>query len=174
MYRDAGMIDACRARSAHRDDLPMLLAWRNHPNVRSFMFSQHEIGFDEHAAWFAKASQDPTRSLLVIEGQDQPLGYVQFANVAPGGVADWGFYASPDAPGGSGQKLGRAALDHAFTVLGLHKVCGQAIASNAASIALHQKLHFVQEGVLRDQQRIEGAYHSLVCFGLLKHEWYGG
>lgn len=168
------MIDSCHVRSAHRDDLPMLLTWRNHPNVRSFMFSQHEISLDEHAAWFAKASQDTTRSLLVIEDRKQPLGYVQFANVEPGGIADWGFYARPDAPPGSGRRLGSAALDHAFTVLGLHKVCGQAIASNAASIALHQKLHFVQEGILRDQQRIEGAYHSLVCFGLLKHEWCGG
>jgi UDP-4-amino-4,6-dideoxy-N-acetyl-beta-L-altrosamine N-acetyltransferase len=138
------------------------------------MFSQHEISFDEHAAWFAKASQDATRSLLVVEDQDQPLGYVQFTNVSPGGIADWGFYARPDAPRGSGRKLGSAALDYAFAVLDLHKVCGQAITSNAASIALHQKLHFVQEGVLRDQQRIEGAYHSLVCFGLLKHEWYDG
>lgn len=168
------MIDTCRVRPAHRDDLPMLLSWRNHPDVRLFMFSQHEIGFDEHAAWFARASQDTTRSLLVIEDQDQPLGYVQFANVTPGGIADWGFYVRPDAPRGSGRKLGRAALDHAFAVLRLHKVCGQAIASNGASIALHQKLHFLQEGVLRDQQRIEGAYHSLVCFGLLKHEWLGG
>jgi UDP-4-amino-4,6-dideoxy-N-acetyl-beta-L-altrosamine N-acetyltransferase len=167
------MIDTCRVRPAHHDDLPMLLFWRNHPNVRTFMFSQHEIGFEEHAAWFAKANQDTTRSLLVVEDRDQPLGYVQFANVAPGGIADWGFYARPEAPRGSGRKLGRAALDHAFTVLGLHKVCGQAIASNAASIALHQKLHFRQEGVLRDQQRIEGAYYSLVCFGLLKHEWFG-
>ncbi|EQB04747.1 UDP-4-amino-4,6-dideoxy-N-acetyl-beta-L-altrosamine N-acetyltransferase [Sphingobium baderi] len=168
------MIDACCVRSAHRDDLPMLLSWRNHPEVRSFMFSRHEIGLDEHAAWFATASRDITRRLLVIEDQDLPLGYVQFANIASGGIAEWGFYTRPGAPRGSGRRLGSAALDHAFTVLGLHKVCGQAIASNAASIALHQKLHFVQEGVLREHQQIEGTYHSLVCFGLLKHEWCGG
>jgi UDP-4-amino-4,6-dideoxy-N-acetyl-beta-L-altrosamine N-acetyltransferase len=135
------------------------------------MLTQHQIGVEEHAAWFAKVSQDPTRHLLIVEEHEEPLGYVQFSNVAVGAVADWGFYARPDAPRGSGRKLGATALNHAFGALQLHKVCGQAIAENTASIALHQKLGFVQEGVLRDHQRIEDAYHSLFCFGLLKREW---
>lgn len=168
------MTETPRVRPAGESDLPMLLAWRNHPGVRLFMLTQHEIAMEEHSAWFAKASQDPTRRLLIVEEANQSLGYVQFANVATGAISDWGFYARPDPPKGSGRKIGTAALNHAFDVLQLHKVCGQAIASNEASIALHTKLGFVQEGVLRDQQRIEDAYHSLFCFGLLNHEWRAG
>jgi len=100
-----------------------------------------------------------------------PIGFVQLGNVLPGGIADWGFYARPDAPKGSGRKLGCTALTYAFRELGLHKVCGQAIESNRPSIALHNRLGFQQEGLLRDQQRIAGAYHTLVCFGLLAQEW---
>lgn len=153
------------------DDLAMVLAWRNHPGVRAFMLTQHEIGWEEHSAWFTRASVDPSRRLLIVEEDDEPLGYVQFSNVAPGGVADWGFYARPEALKGSGRKLAAAALDYAFGELGLHKVCGQAIDGNHASIALHTRLGFVEEGVLRDQERVNGAYRSLICFGLLQHEW---
>lgn len=165
------MVDACLIRKVTEQDLPMVLEWRNHADVRRYMFTQHEISLDEHRNWFAKASQDLSRCLLIVEENKQAIGYVQFSRVEDGGVADWGFYARPDAPKGSGRKLGVIALNHAFGPLKLHKVCGQAIESNQASIAFHQCLGFALEGVLRDQKRINGTYHSLHCFGLLAADW---
>jgi RimJ/RimL family protein N-acetyltransferase len=135
------------------------------------MNTQHEITLDEHCNWFAKASCDTKRRLLIVEGELGPLGYVQLNNVTPGGVADWGFYAKPNSPKGSGRKLGQMALKHAFGELKLYKVCGHVIESNAASIAFHKKLGFTLEGVLRDQQCITGTCHSIVCFGLSEHEF---
>ncbi len=165
------MLEACSIRKMTDEDLPMVLAWRNHADVRRYMFTQHEIGLDEHRNWFAKASQDPSRCLLIVEEDKQAIGYVQFSKVEEGGIADWGFYARPDAPKGTGRRLGTMALNYAFGPLKLHKICGQAIASNHASIAFHQRLGFALEAILRDQQRINGAYHSLHCFGLLSTEW---
>ena len=149
----------------------MVLVWRNHPAVRSYMLTQHEISLQEHRNWFARVIDDKTRQqLIVLDGAD-PLGFVQFKPVCQGGVADWGFYARPDAPKGSGKKLGQTALKHAFNVLGLHKVCGQAIESNVASIAFHQKLGFREEGRLREQHHICNEYQTLFCFGLLARDW---
>ena len=135
------------------------------------MFTRHAISTAEHQAWFVGASADAARRLLIVEDKTDPIGFIQFNNVMPAGVSDWGFYARPDAPKGSGRKLGTAALNYAFNALKLHKVCGQALDANDASIALHRRLGFTQEGILRDQQRIEDRYHSLICFGLLSHEW---
>lgn len=149
----------------------MVLSWRNHPDVRRFMFTQHEIGLEEHRNWFAKTSRDTSRCLLIVEEAKQAIGYVQFSQVSDGGIANWGFYARPHAPKGTGRKLGAMALNHAFGQLKLHKVCGQAIGVNQASIVFHKRLGFVQEGVLRDHQRMDGAYYSLHCFGLLSTEW---
>jgi UDP-4-amino-4,6-dideoxy-N-acetyl-beta-L-altrosamine N-acetyltransferase len=165
------MIEACQIRMMTKEDLPTVLAWRNHPDVRRFMFTQHEIGLEEHRNWFAKASLDTNRRLLIVEEAKQPIGYVQFSQVTDGGIADWGFYVRPDAPKGTGRKLGAMALNHAFGPLKLHKVCGQAIAGNQPSIAFHQRLGFVLEGVFRDQQCINGSYYSVHCFGLLANEW---
>jgi UDP-4-amino-4,6-dideoxy-N-acetyl-beta-L-altrosamine N-acetyltransferase len=153
------------------DDLPMVLEWRNHPDVRRFMFTQHEISSDEHLAWFSRTTRDTRRRLLIIENDRLPFGYVQFSQVVEKGISDWGFYTIPDAPKGTGRKLGVMALNYAFGELKLHKVCGQAIDGNNKSIVFHQRLGFMQEGVLRDQFRIDGAYHSLYCFGLLAQEW---
>ena len=152
-------------------DLDRVLGWRNHPAVRANMLTRHEIGREEHRAWFARTSSDASRCLLVLERDGAALGFVQFSDVSEGGAADWGFYAAPDAPQGTGSKLGELALAHAFGPLALHKVCGQALDSNEASIRFHLRLGFRQEGVLREQHRVGGAYRDLVCFGLLRGEW---
>lgn len=161
-------------RLVEEPDLPMLLEWRNHIEVRRFMFTQHEIQMEEHLEWFARSQHDLSRKLLIVMDTKTPIGFAQFNRVSLGGIADWGFYTRPHAAKGTGKKLGLAALDYAFGQLGLHKVCGQAVASNQASIAFHKKLGFSQEGVLRDQQRIQGVYHNLFCFGLLAKEWQPG
>lgn len=153
-------------------DLERVLSWRNHPEVCRYMFTQHEISIEEHARWFARASQDPERQLLVFEIGTTPLGFINIHQTANGGIADWGFYVAPDAPKGTGHALGRATLQYAFEATGLHKLCGQALAFNERSIRFHRSLGFQCEGVLR-QQHFDGQhYHDVMCFGLLANEWY--
>lgn len=152
-------------------DLELVLAWRNHPDVRNYMYTQHEITLAEHQRWFERSLPDPKKHLLVFEENQQSRGFVNLNEVGSGGIADWGFYAAPDAPKGSGRQLGRAALGYAFTQLKLHKVNGQALAYNQRSIRFHQTLGFQQEGILRDQHFDGECYHDVICFGLLGHEW---
>ena len=152
-------------------DLALVLAWRTHPDVRRYMYTQHEITLDEHQSWFERSLLDSKKHLLIFEVDHQPLGFVNFNEREKGGIADWGFYAAPDAPKGSGRQLGRAALSHAFTQLKLHKVSAQALAYNERSIQFHQSLGFQQEGILRDQHFDDEHYHNVICFGLLCHEW---
>jgi UDP-4-amino-4,6-dideoxy-N-acetyl-beta-L-altrosamine N-acetyltransferase len=165
------MTEAFTLRAVTKQDLDALREWRNDPSIRPFMLTQHEITQPEHEAWFAAASADPARRLVIAEQDAAPFGYVQFSGVAENGVADWGFYTRPGAPKGSGKKLGKLALDFAFDELALHKVRGQALAFNSASIAMHQKLGFAEEGLFREEYLIEGVWRDLVCFGLLRDMW---
>ena len=165
------MNNYCDIRALTLSDLPTVLMWRNDPKVRQHMFTQHEVSQQEHLNWFKRVSLDKTKRVLVVEENSQLIGYVQFSNVTEGGVGDWGFYVRPGSPKGTGPKLAVKALDYAFDILKLHKVCGQVIEANAVSIAFHKSLGFCQEGILREQQRIESVYFSLFCFGLLSQEW---
>ena len=167
------MLDAtaCTIRAMEGKDLTSVLTWRNHPDVRRHMITQHEISLEEHEAWFARASQDGNRSLLIVEQGREPIGFMNFDQAIPGAVSNWGFYVVPGAPKGTGRKLAKAALQYAFEEIRVHKVCGQALALNEASIRFHVALGFKMEGVLRSQQRIGNQYHDLVCFGLLGSEW---
>lgn len=161
-----------RVRPMQAADLEQVLGWRNHPDVRRYMYTHHEISMDEHRRWFERASQDSRRYLLIFEIDSQPLGFVNIHQTGAGAVADWGFYVAPNAPKGTGRLLGQTTLDFSFNRAGLHKLCGQALGFNQRSIRFHQTLGFQQEGTLR-QQHFDGQhYHDVVCFGLLASEWH--
>lgn len=165
------MVDQPRVRPMREADLPNVLTWRNDPAVRAVMFTRHVITPGEHRAWFERTRREGRRELLIAEAGGAPIGFVQFSAPSDSGVADWGFYAAPGAPKGSGRLLGAAALRHAFGSLVLHKVCGQALDFNEASIRMHGDLGFALEGVLREQHLVEGRRHNLHCFGILRTEW---
>jgi UDP-4-amino-4,6-dideoxy-N-acetyl-beta-L-altrosamine N-acetyltransferase len=153
------------------NDLGYVLRWRNHPEIRRFMLSQHEITLAEHRAWFDRASRDETRALLVIEEYGGPLGCVIFSGVEKNATADWSFYSAPGSPAGTGTRICATALDFAFSELRLHKVAGQVLDFNLASIRIHQRLGFTREGSLREHSLINGTHHNLFCFGVLSSEW---
>ena len=152
-------------------DLRRVLNWRNHPEVRRYMYTQHEITLDEHRKWFESASFDDTRHLLIFEKDKEPLGFINISEMKSGGIADWGFYLSPQAPKGTGQELGESALNYAFKDASLHKICGQVLGFNQRSIEFHLRLGFKQEGILRYQHFDGQNYHDVVCVGLLASEW---
>lgn len=164
-----------RVRPMTEADLDQVLAWRNHLQVRRFMYTQHEISSDEHRHWYAKASTDENRHLLIYEDRGVAQGFVAFTRTSAGSpVADWGFYLAPDAARGTGGRLGRAALDHAFAELALHKVNGQALGYNERSIRFHERLGFNREGCLRQQYFDGQTFHDVILFGLLASEWESG
>lgn len=154
-------------------DLEYVLELRNHSEIRRYMLTQHEISIEEHLSWFKRSSQNPGIELLLFELDKRCCGFVQFKKANCQGVVDWGFYVAPDAPKGTGRKLGFAALHHAFEEGTLHKICGQALHWNQPSIKFHKILGFAQEGILRDQHFDGATYHDLICFGLLRREWVG-
>lgn len=132
-----------RVRAMTAADVDPVRAWRNHPEVRSVMFTQHEITPDESRRWFEAARADPLRHLLLYECGDVPTGFASLAcHVDAPGVADWGFYVAPGAPRGSGTGLGVAVLEHAFGALGLHEVRGAVLDVNPRSLRLHRRLGF--------------------------------
>ena len=165
------MLDHCTIRELKEEDLPKVLDWRNHPKVRSFMLTQHEISFEEHSHWFHKVKKEKKHHLFIVEEVGQSIGFVQFNRSTDENVADWGFYASPDAPRGTGIKLGITSLNHAFANLKFNKIVGRAFENNEASISMHLRLGFTLEEKLIKHRNNNGVCLTLHCFGLHSNDW---
>jgi UDP-4-amino-4,6-dideoxy-N-acetyl-beta-L-altrosamine N-acetyltransferase len=155
------------------DDLELVRRWRNRPEVRAHMFTRHEIGAEEHRAFFARALVDPTARYLVgVDAAGAPLGVVGFTGIhRDHRTADWGFYVGDTAPRGTGTALCRSGLDHAFDDLGLEKVSGEVLDGNVRSLRLHLLLGFVVEGTFRSHHLRDGRRHDVVRLAIDAEAW---
>jgi UDP-4-amino-4,6-dideoxy-N-acetyl-beta-L-altrosamine N-acetyltransferase len=154
-----------------RSDLPLILAWRNHISVRSYMYSQHEISIAEHESWYEKSISDSNHHLLIFEYEGEPIGFVKLVQIENTKDVDWGFYAAPHAPVGTGRNLGYAGLRYGFEELGLLKINGQALKHNERSIKMHLALGFKQTSSKETTYFDGKEYHQIVAFSILRDDW---
>ncbi len=62
-------------------------------------------------------------------------------------------------------------LDYAFSNLNLHKIEIWAAEGNTKSRSIPERLGFIQEGMRRDDEWINGRYVTMMIYGMLKEEW---
>lgn len=154
-------------------DLELLLGWRNSERIRASMYTSHRITLAEHRSWFERLRLAPDAFSYLFECEGRPLGVVNLNGLdRANGRCHWGFYlGEADAPPGSGSRMAYLALLRVFEELQLHKVVGEVLAFNAASIAYHRKLGFSQEGHFVEHVLKEGRYHDVLSFALLSRDW---
>ncbi|MEW6049509.1 MAG: UDP-4-amino-4,6-dideoxy-N-acetyl-beta-L-altrosamine N-acetyltransferase [Candidatus Zixiibacteriota bacterium] len=154
-------------------DLPLVLHWRNQPHIRQNMYTDHTITPDEHAAWFAGVSADGSSVPQLFECEKRPLGVVNFSDFARHDErCRWGFYiGEPGARKGLGTVLGILAMEFAFGSLGMRKVTGEAFAFNEASLRLHRRLGFFEEGRLIAHVHKNGRYEDIIVMAHFAEHW---
>lgn len=166
-----GDVRIANVRLMQSDDLANVLSWRNHQDVRRYMYTSREITTAEHAAWFESARYDATRQLLIFEINRQPSGFVNFKHLPEAASAIWGFYLAPGVPKGTGKILGQVAMNYAFDVLILKNVYAEVLGFNERSIKFHHRLGFALEHV-KPKFYFDGQdYHDVHCFSLSREEW---
>src|SRR6056297_430951 len=83
-----------------------------------------------------------------------------------------GYWLGEDYQGkGIITKSCEAIIDYVFEVLELNRVEITCAEKNSKSQAVPERLGFTKEGVIRDNQWLNGRYVNHVIYGLLKEEW---
>lgn len=62
-------------------------------------------------------------------------------------------------------------INYAFETLKLNKVEINVAKKNLRSLQLPKRLGFVEEGIIRDYEYLQGFYHDRIVHGLLQIEW---
>ena len=151
---------AMQLRPLAEHDLPLILEWRNHPEVRRVMFTGHEISPEEHRAWWMKFLDDPSRQVLLGCIGGRPLGVVNFFDIDSGdGSCHWGFYLDNASCPSAAERLSiwlqleQAAIEHAFGALKCRKLLCETLETNRAVLQLHRKFGFREiETFLREKE----------------------
>lgn len=141
------------------DDLPMVLRWRNHPEVRRVMFTNHEISLEEHLAWWEKTRQDASRQVLLFYYHGRPVGVVNFFDIDQQQQScHWGFYLDSEGCRENVERLNiwlgleQAAIEHAFTVIEVTTLYCETLELNRPVHQIHRKFGFEEvERLSRDK-----------------------
>lgn len=146
---------------------------RNQPDVRKFMYTDHEIGEAEHLNWLEGLRDSARQQVFVIVMEAAPVGVVSLSAInTTHGTADWAFYLDTTLQGkGLGSQVELWMLDYAFGVAGLAKLNCEVLEINPAVIKMHQKFGFVIEGVRREHIVRDGKRIDAVLLGITKSEW---
>jgi UDP-2,4-diacetamido-2,4,6-trideoxy-beta-L-altropyranose hydrolase len=165
--RMSASVSGARLRRMRASDLDAVLTWRNAPEIRFCMLQAGEITTESHEAWFKRNSVNPDRELMIVEDNGQPVGFVQYSGLQDRTQPEWGFYAAPCAPKGTGSLLATLALEYAFGRLGLPRLIGRVLATNTVSIRFHEKFGFRLQQV---NKMLEGN-PLMQTYELLREDW---
>ncbi|MGH7089876.1 MAG: GNAT family N-acetyltransferase [Stellaceae bacterium] len=171
------MIEGARIvlRAIERDELDLLLAWRNRPEFRRYFREHRELSGVQQERWFEeKVLGDANTRMFAIAERGDPakllgacgLCYIDWVNRS----ADFSIYIGRDscyidetwAP-----DAGRVLLGYGFDELGLHRVWCEVFAFDEAKKRLLPALGFRLDGRHRAAHWAEGAWHDSLFFGLL-------
>lgn len=155
-------------------DSAQLLAWRNAPDVRAFMYTDHIISQAEHDAWFARAIEDPSRRYWIIALDGAGVGLANLYDIgAPEGCATWAFYlAAAETRGkGVGAMTEYRVIEETFGPLGLTRLWCEVLETNPAVIKLHKRFGFVEETRLPARVVKDGAPVDAIGLALTAQAW---
>lgn len=94
-------------RPARLEDAQLLHRWRNEISTRAMSSDPREISLESHMAWFARALEDASRSLLIGMVGEVPVGSIRFDRL-PSGELEVSLYLDPTL---HGLRLGTQLLE---------------------------------------------------------------
>jgi UDP-4-amino-4,6-dideoxy-N-acetyl-beta-L-altrosamine N-acetyltransferase len=157
-----------------REDREKIRQWRNLPHIRRNMLTDHEIGPEEHAAWFDCVFGNPRYRHWIIRCDEEDVGLLNLYDIDDRNrTCYWGFYVA-----GSnlrGKNVGMFAeffvLEHVFEELHFERLYCETLDFNRGVLRLHQAFGFMEGQQPRRQITRSDGTHDAIRLGIVKSEW---
>ena len=124
------------------DEKQVVLEWRNHPNIRKWMFTQEVINLHDHLNYIDSLKRREDRIYFLVKQASIPIGVIDFTNIDHDNKqAEFGIYSDP-AVKGIGNILMNAIIRYAFHILRLATLISEVFEDNTAAIKLYNRYNF--------------------------------
>lgn len=121
-----------------------VLQWRNHPDIRSVMYTDRIITLQEHEAFIASLRKREDKRYFVVYADNQPIGIIDLIDITQDS-ATIGLYADPFNPRpGAGSMLMQALMEYALDTLNLKRLVAECFADNPRAKHLYEKFDFTE------------------------------
>lgn len=158
-------------RTVEPDDGEFLRRWHNDPAIRNGLMFTMPQNREQVSSFIETDDENDEWLNLLICLDEEPIGVVELNEIRyrRGELVCW---LIPEQQGdGYATEAVSLLIDHAFDVLGLHRVYGRTLGYNAGSQALLERLGFSKEGEFREHVFIDGEFQTLKWYGILEDEW---
>jgi UDP-4-amino-4,6-dideoxy-N-acetyl-beta-L-altrosamine N-acetyltransferase len=137
------------------------------------MYTEHEIGLNEHLGWISRLKKDNKQIVFVVLNELQKAIGVVSVNALDSlhKKADWAFYLDENERGGLGAALEYNLLEFVFEKLKLEKLNCEVIETNEPVVRLHKKFAFIEEGFRRENIEKNDKRIGVYFLGLTKKDW---
>lgn len=124
------------------EEKKMVLEWRNHPNIRKWMFNQEVISLDNHLDYIESLETRKDRAYFLVKKAFKSIGVIDFTNIDPANSrTEFGIYSDPTLKG-VGNLLMEAIIDYAFNVLKVKTLVSEVFEDNIPAIRLYKRYDF--------------------------------
>lgn len=134
-------------------DLPLTLAWRNHPDSRAWFLSTAVLEPHQHELWFEAYQRREDDYVFIVEVDQTARAQVALYNISPAGAEFGRLLVDPDARGqGFSHRVIALCIRAAKERLALPKLTLEVKQDNVAALRAYDRAGFTE--VRRDSQGI--------------------
>ena len=163
-------VDLC---TAERSDIEFLQESVSDSRIWRAVGRNNPYNLEQESEFFERVICDQSTVHLLVTAEDTPVGAVALEGIDKEvGTAEINYWIIPSQWGnGYATEAARCLIQYGFNQRNLHKVVARVTEFNDASKQVLEKIGFVEEGVQREQEFVDGEYQDRHWYGLLKQEW---
>lgn len=162
-------------RAIEKSDLPLLLEWRNNPDLRKYFREYRELNVDNQLSWYENYVQNDVNTrmfaIVILENQELigacGLCHIDWINRS----ADFSIYIGKnDLYIDDTYAIDAACLleKYGFEELNLHRLWAEVYSIDKKKIEFFKKMHFKQEGYFKETHWTIGKWVDSIYFGKIK------
>jgi len=122
------------------EDKKMILEWRNHKDIRKYMYNQHIIPLKEHLDYIESLKNSKDKIYFLVKRNGDNIGVIDFTEIKKDSCY-FGLYSKPDLKG-VGDTLLKTIIDYAFNNLKIQTLKLEVLESNIRAIKLYKRFKF--------------------------------
>ena len=137
------------------EEKEMILEWRNHPDIRKWMYNQDEIKLEEHLTFIESLKSKKDKSYFLVKKEDKFIGVIDFTQLVEKTSVHMGIYSNPNIKG-NGKILLNKIIDYSFNNLKVERIFSEVFAENDKAHNLYKKFNFkdISEKIVNNKKVI--------------------
>ena len=123
------------------EEKEMILKWRNHPEIRKWMYNQDEIKLEEHLNFIESLKSRKDKLYFLVKKEEEFIGVIDFTQLVEKKSVHMGIYSNPNLKG-NGKILLNKIIDYSFNNLKVERIFSEGLMENEKAYILYKSFNF--------------------------------